>query len=155
LGVPCEVVGSWQAWQLVGRSTVEFLQGEFARTSGLRALWPRLRPAAILAAAALTIEVAGTFCHWGALRYEKAQLEARMTQQFRAAFPQAQAVVDPALQMRRNLQAARAAAGLAQESDFLPLLAKAARADVSAAAKIKVVGYEAGRLMLEVEEEGP
>jgi general secretion pathway protein L len=150
LGVPCEVVGSWQAWQLVGRSTVEFLQGEFARTSGLRALWPRLRPAGILAAAALTIEVAGTFCQWGALRYEKAQLEARMREQFMAAFPKAQAVVDPALQMQRNLQAARAAAGVAQNSDFLPLLARVATANPGAGWHVKTVGYEAGKLTLDL-----
>jgi general secretion pathway protein L len=92
-------------------SAIEFLQGEFARSNReLSRLWPRLRPAAFLAASALAIEVVGTFCHWGVLRHEKAQLEARMNDQFRAAFPQAQAIVDPALQMRRTCRRARAAA---------------------------------------------
>jgi general secretion pathway protein L len=121
-----------------------------ANRGGLSAYWPRLRPAAILASAALAIEVVGTLCHWGALRYERAQLEARMRDQFKAAFPQAQAIVDPALQMRRNLQAARAAAGVPQEGDFLPLLARAVHASPRAGWKVKAITYDAGRLTLDV-----
>jgi general secretion pathway protein L len=150
LGVPCEAAGPWHAWRSVERPSVEFLQGEFKRRFGSGDLWPRLRPAAILAGAALAIEVVGTFCQWGALRYEKVQLEARMQEQFKAAFPTALAIVDPALQMRRNLQAARAAAGMAQESDFLPLLAKAARANAGGGWIVKTVGYDTGKLSLDV-----
>jgi general secretion pathway protein L len=151
LGVPCEGGNSWREWQSAGRPSVEFRQGEFAHSShGLSRLWPRLRPAAILAAAALGVEVVGTFCQWGALRYEKAQLEARMRQQFKAAFPQAQAIVDPALQMRRNVQAARAAAGVPQESDFLPLLAKAVRSNPGAGWRVRTISYDAGKLTLDV-----
>ena len=149
LGVPCEFGRRWSEWQSQGPRSVEFLQGEFAASAHtFNRLWPRLGPAAILAAAALGVEVVGTFCQWGVLRYEKSQLEARMREQFKAAFPQAQAVVDPALQMRRNLQAARAAAGVPQESDFLPLLARAARADQGW--RVKTVGYDAGRLTFDV-----
>ena len=150
LGVPCKAAGRWREWQSIGRPTIEFRQGEFAPKSGPLALWPRLRPAAILVAAAVGIEIVGVFAQWGALRYEKTQLEARMSEQFRTAFPQAQAIVDPALQMRRNLHTARAAAGMAQESDFLPLLAQASRPAASANWKVKTVGYDAGRLTLDV-----
>jgi general secretion pathway protein L len=150
LGVRCEAAGPWRAWQTSGRPIIELLQGEFAPKSGLVALWPRLRPAAFLAAAAIVVEIAGVVAHWGALRYEKAHLEARMIEQFKVAFPQAQAIVDPALQMRRNLAAARAAAGMAQESDFLPLLAQASRPSAGAGWKVKTVGYDAGRLTLDV-----
>ena len=150
LGVPCEAARPWRAWHASGRPVIELLQGEFAPKSGVLALWPRLRPAAILVAAAVTLEIVGVLAHWGALRYEKAQLEARMSDQFRAAFPQAQAIVDPALQMRRNLAAARTAAGMAQESDFLPLLAHASRPSAGAGWKVKTVGYDAGRLTLDV-----
>ena len=151
LGARCAMVGPWRGWLLVRRPSVEFLHGDFARNrGGLGAYWARLRPAAILASAALAIEVAGTFCHWGALRYEKAQLEARMRDQFKAAFPDAQAIVDPALQMRRNLQATRAAAGVPQEGDFLPLLARAVHASPRAGWKIKAIAYDAGRLTLDV-----
>jgi general secretion pathway protein L len=152
LGVPCEAAGPWRLWQCAERRSIEFLQGEFVRSNrGLSRLWPRLRPAAFLAASALAIEVVGTFCHWGVLRYEKAQLEARMTDQFKAAFPQARAIVDPALQMRRNLHAARTVAGMAQESDFLPLLAKAMRLDAGAIGRVKAIGYDTERLTLDIE----
>jgi general secretion pathway protein L len=150
LGVPCELAPSWRIWQSTEPPAIEFLQGEFAVRRGAHALWLRLRPAAVLVAAAIAVEIAGVFAHWGALRYEKAQLEARMNEQFRTAFPQAQAIVDPALQMRRNLIAARAAAGAAQESDFLPLLAQASRPSAGAAWRVKTVRYDGGRLTLDV-----
>jgi len=74
-----------------------------------------------------------------------------MREQFKAAFPQAQAIVDPALQMRRNLHAARTVAGMAQESDFLPLLAKAMRLDAGAIGRVKAIGYDTERLTLDIE----
>ncbi len=151
LGVQCVMAGSWRGWRFAGKPAVEFLQGEFARVRGGRnALWPRLRPAAIIVGATVFVEVLGTLCQWGALRYEKVQLEARMREQFMAAFPKAQAVVDPALQMQRNLQAARAAAGVAQNSDFLPLLARIARASPGTAWNVKAVAYEPGKLTLDL-----
>ena len=151
LDVKCVIADPWRRWQFAGKPIVEFLHGEFARVRGARsAPWPRLRPAAIIVAAAVCVEVLGTFCQWGALRYEKAQLEARMREQFMAAFPKAQAVVDPALQMQRNLQAARAAGGVAQNSDFLPLLARVATANPGAGWHVKAVGYEAGKLTLDL-----
>lgn len=150
LGVPCEAAPPWRTWQSNGRPVIEFLQGEFAPRHGARAPWPRLRLAAFLAAVALAVETVGVFAHWGVLRHEKARLEAQMNERFRTAFPQARAIVDPALQMRRNLDAARAAAGMAQESDFLPLLAKATRAEGGSGWKVKTVGYDAGRLTVDV-----
>jgi general secretion pathway protein L len=149
LGVRCEAA-PWRAWHASGHAVIELLQSEFAPKNGVLALWPRLRPAALLVAAAGAIEIVGVFAQWSALRYEKAQLEARMSEQFRTAFPQAQAIVDPALQMKRNLHAARAAAGMAQQGDFLPLLAQASRTAAGASWKVKTVGYDAGRLTLDV-----
>jgi len=151
LDMLCEAAGPWRACESAGHAGVEFLQGEFARASDLSKLWPRLRPAAVLVAAALAVEVIGTVGHWAALRHEKAQLEAGMREQFKAAFPQAQAIVDPALQMRRNLHAARTVAGMAQESDFLPLLAKAMRLDAGAIGRVKAIGYDTERLTLDIE----
>src|SRR5258706_1337188 len=143
LGVPSDAAPPWRAWQSNGPPVIEFLQGEFAARHGARALWPRLRPAALLVGAALAIEVVGTFSQWGALRYEKARLRAQMNERFRTAFPQAQAIRDPALQMRRNLDAARTAAGVPQASDLLPLLARATRADSGAGWSVKELGYDA------------
>lgn len=151
LGVRCDAAGPWRAWQAAGHPAIELLQGEFAPPSALHDLWPRVRPAAILVGAALAIEISGVFLHWGALRYEKAQLEARMHDQFKTAFPQAQAIVDPALQMRRNLEATRTSTGIAQDGDFLPLLAQAARLGAAGTGwQLKAIAYESGRLALDV-----
>ena len=150
LGVPCEAERPWCAWQASGRPVIELLQGEFAPKIGLIALWPRLRLAAILFAAAVAIEIVGVFAQWGALRYEKTRLEARMSEQFKVAFPQAQAIVDPALQMSRNVGAARAAAGIGTHADVLPLLAEALRPVGSQPWRLKTIVYEGGRLTLDV-----
>jgi general secretion pathway protein L len=151
LGVPCLAADPWRPWREPGPAVIDLLQGEFATASGLPKLWVRLRPAVILLALAMAIEVVGVFAHWGALRHEKYRLESQMEQTFRKAFPQAQAVVDPALQMSRNLEVVRAAGGIAQASDFLSLVGKAARHyPGTASPQLKAIAYDAGRLTLDV-----
>jgi general secretion pathway protein L len=78
-------------------------------------------------------------------------LRAQMESRFRAAFPDAVAVVDPALQMRRKLTEARHAAGRADGGDFLPMIEKVATTlkEVPASA-LRVVSYESGRMTLEL-----
>ena len=49
-----------------------------------------------------------------------------MVATFKQTFPEAAAIVDPALQMRRNLADLQRARGIAESSDFLPLLAQVA-----------------------------
>ena len=70
---------------------------------------------------------------------------------FRAAFPDAVAVVDPPLQMRRKLAEARHAAGQPDSGDFLPMMQKvtAALKDLPAGA-LRIISYESGRMTLEV-----
>jgi general secretion pathway protein L len=51
-----------------------------------------------------------------------------MEQKFRAAFPGTQAVIDPVLQMKRNVAALRAQSGRAGPDDFVPLLGRFAQA---------------------------
>ena len=47
-----------------------------------------------------------------------------MEQSFRKAFPDAKVIVDAPLQMSRNLAELRHNAGMADQNDFLPLLAQ-------------------------------
>jgi len=74
-----------------------------------------------------------------------------MESRFRAAFPDAVAVVDPALQMRRKLAEAHHATGQADSGDFLPMAGKVAAGmkDLPAGA-LRIVSYESGRMTLEV-----
>lgn len=55
------------------------------------------------------------------LEGQKQKLNAAMESRFRAVFPDAVAVVDPSLQMRRKLAELRHGAGLPDDGDFLPI----------------------------------
>ena len=59
---------------------------------------------------------------WSALDRDEVDLRRQMETRFRAAFPDAVAVVDPALQMRRKLAEARHVAGKPDNGDFLPMI---------------------------------
>ena len=74
-----------------------------------------------------------------------------MEARFRAAVPDAVAVADPALQMRRKLAEARHAAGVADGGDFLPLIERvAAGTNGFPAGSVRVASYESGRVTLEL-----
>lgn len=113
------------------------------------ALLPRLRPALWLVVLALGVHVALVMQAWGSLSAEQASLREQMEARFLQVFPNA-VVVDPGLQMRRQLTAARQRTGLADEGDFLPLLARAAAAGALPAGSLRTLSYEPGRLTLDV-----
>lgn len=86
----------------------------------------RLRPAAIMFGV-WVIAVFGfnTFEWWQLSRTAKAQRE-EMNTLFKHAFPDAKVVVDPALQMQRNLADLEARGGGGSPGDLLPLLGQIA-----------------------------
>ena len=74
-----------------------------------------------------------------------------MEARFRAAFPDAVAVADPALQMRRQLAAARHRAGVPDGGDFAPMIGKVAIGlKELPAGGLRTVSYESGRMTLEL-----
>ena len=113
-------------------------------------LLARLRPAVWIAVGALAIHGFALVADWTLLAGEQRALRRQMESRFRAAFPEAVAVVDPALQMRRKLAEARQAAGRADSGDFLPMIEKVALAAREVpAAGLRIGTYENGRLTLE------
>jgi len=82
----------------------------------------KFRLAAGLLVAALGVHVLATLADWGRLAYENKQLRGEMRQVFQATFPQTRAIVDPTLQMRRQLADLRRAHGYADTGDFLHAL---------------------------------
>jgi general secretion pathway protein L len=111
----------------------------------------RLRPAAWILGAALAIHAAALVIDWTSLANEQRAVRRQMESRFRAVFPDAVAVVDPALQMRRKLAEARHAAGLADSGDLLPMLEQvAAGMKEMPASSVRVVSYEGGRITLEL-----
>jgi general secretion pathway protein L len=150
LGVPVTAGAPFPGLEPGWEQSIELLDGEFARGGRLTGMLPparALRPAAIVAALIVIAQLALTAGEWLVLRSEKQRLQARMEQQFREAFPGAQQVIDPVLQMQRQLAQLRRQAGVADDADFLVLAARAAPA--LAGARVKRINYEQSRLEID------
>jgi type II secretion system protein L len=101
--------------------------------------------------AVLTLEAVATNIEWWRLANEKRALTKQMERNFRNAFGEESVVVDPALQMQRNLAALHHAAGMPDESDFLSLLDGSASVFAALpSGSVRALHYEAGRLDVDV-----
>ncbi len=111
-----------------------------------------LRPAAWIAGAALALHGAALIADWMRARQSSSgRCAPRWRRAFRSVFPDAVAVVDPALQMRRQLAAARHRAGVPDGGDFAPMIEKvAAGLQELPAGGLRTVSYESGRMTLEL-----
>lgn len=111
----------------------------------------RLRPAAWILGAALTLHGVALVADWTRLAGDQQELRQQMEARFRSAFPDAVAVVDPALQMRRKLVEARHAAGVSDGRDFLPMVEQVALAAKELpAGAVRTMSYEDGRMTVEL-----
>ena len=100
---------------------------------------------------ALALHAAALVADWTLLASEQRALRQQMESRFRTVFPDAVAVVDPALQMRRKLAEARHAAGVPDSGDFLPMIEMvAAGLKESAPDSLRAVTYEDERMTLEL-----
>ncbi len=109
------------------------------------------RAAWALLGATLVLQVALEGARTWSLSRERAALAARAEAVFRGAFPQAKAVVDPRLQMERNLADLRRSRGLASGDDFLARLTDAARASQG---PVRAIEYANGRMVVRHEGAG-
>lgn len=150
LGIPVHVAGTGD-WRTAPPGAGVVLAQERQRWGVFGGIAARLRPAAWILGAALTIHVAALVIDWAVLANEQRALRQQMNSRFRSAFPDAVAVVDPALQMRRKLAEARHAAGQADGGDFLPMIAAVAAGTKGLpAGALKVLSYESGRMTLQL-----
>jgi general secretion pathway protein L len=150
LGIAVRLAGSWD-WRTAPADAGVSVTQERQRWRSFGGAAARLRPAAWILGAALVIHAAALVIDWTSLAGEQRTLRGRMESRFRAAFPDAVAVVDPALQMRRKLAEARHAAGEADSGDFLPMIRKvAAGMKDLPAGTLRIVSYESGRMTLEL-----
>lgn len=142
-GVPFSPGTQWEeiARGRPGPQSIDLLKGELAHDE--RRPSPIPRAAVALLAAILGLQLAFSALQGLQLRRERDDLERRREAVFRAAFPEAKAVVDPDLQMARNLGELRRARGLAAGDDFLAQMTRAARE----ARPVKRVEYANGRLV--------
>lgn len=150
LGIATRVAGTWD-WRSAPPSAGVSIAQEHRRWDSFTGVAGRLRPAAWILGAALAIHAVALVIDWTAMASEQQTLRKQMEARFRTAFPDALAVVDPALQMRRKLTEARHAAGQPDSGDFLAMIGK-----VSAALKdlppggLRTLSYEDGRMTLEL-----
>jgi general secretion pathway protein L len=150
LGVELRLAGPWD-WRSAPPDAGVSLTQERQRWRLFSGALARLRPAAWLVGVALAVHALALAADWTLLSGEQRSLRQRMELRFRAAFPDAVAVADPALQMRRKLTEGRHAAGLPDSGDFLPMIEKVAAAlkEVPAGG-LRIASYEGGRMTLEL-----
>jgi type II secretion system protein L len=134
--------------------TINLLQGPYASRRRGSSGWfadlvshqhlAKYRLAAGIAAAALAVHILGTLADWARLSHENSQLRAEMRQVFKDTFPQTQAIIDPSLQMRRQLADLRRAHGYVDSGDFL----HAVNAITGQVSGVHQLNYENSRLTL-------
>lgn len=150
LGVVVRPAGSWD-WRTAPADAGVSLAQQRQRWQAFAGVAARLRPAAWITGVALAILAVALVIDWVSLTNQQVALRQQMTARFRAVFPDAVAVVDPLLQMRRKLAEARHAAGQSDRSDFLPMIAQVATATRTLpAGTLHAVSYESGRMTLEL-----
>lgn len=124
------------------RGSINLLQGEFAPRSAASG-WSIPRAAVWLAGAIALLQLGFTAFDAWRLERERVGLEAQREAIFRAAFPEARVVVDPDLQMARNLAELKRARGQAADDEFLVRMTQAARASPNG---VRSVEYADGKL---------
>lgn len=139
---------TWQGAETGAAAKLNLLQGEFAPPNKGQAWFKHLRPAMMLLGLILAVQLLATLTDWARMRHEQKQLQSEMIATFKQSFPAASAIVDPALQMRRNLSELQRAHGVQVSTDLLPLLAVSA--PVIRLAKIQTLQYAQDKLQLEL-----
>jgi len=151
LGIEVRDGGSWDWRKAPPVAGISLVQERQAWRIICSSVGSRLRPAAWVMAAALMIHTAALVIDWSSLANEQRGLRQQMESRFRAVFPDAVAVVDPALQMRRMLATARHAAGQPDNSDFLPMIVQVAAATKALpATALRSLSYASGGMTLEL-----
>lgn len=142
LGLPFQ---AGDPWETIARGNpdagyIELLQGEFAPAS--RRAFRVPRAAVVLAATIAALQLLFTGIDAFRLQREARALEARRESIFRQAFPEARVVVDPDLQMARNLAELQRARGIAAGDEFLGALTTVAR---ESGGPVKGIDYAQGK----------
>ena len=123
-------------------SSIDLMQGELARRPRAAA-FTIPRAALWVGGAIVALQVGLALADNLRMKAERERLVQRQEQIFRAAFPEAKAVVDPELQMARQLEELKRSRGLAAGDDFLAQLTRVSRETRS----VRSVEYAAGKMV--------
>ena len=121
----CQVrVVARPAARMVSRAAGNLLSGDFAPRATGRGWMATWKPALVLFALIAGLQAAFIVMDAWRLDQRRRAIEGEMTQVFKAAFPKAQAIVDPPLQMQRNLDTMKRERGLSSGDDSRTQLAQ-------------------------------
>jgi len=138
------------ARQYFSHRTLNLLQGEFAVRHGWQDALSRWRYAAALAVLIGVAHLGGMAVDNRQLVLERDAARAEMVELYRATFPDAVRVIDPAVQMRSRLQALRDQQG-AGGAGFLDMLDGSARLLMAEDnVEVRLLRYRDGRLELDL-----
>ena len=144
-GVPVQHVGEYTWDSFPAHAVCNLLVNEFAPPRGKHAGWAPFRPAIAVAAAGLVLYTIFSVGEWAWMNHRATALRTQATEAFKAAFPEVQTIVDPALQMQRLYDQQMRERGRLGQSDFLPLLA-AVSDSVPRSSSYRSMNFEEGRL---------
>ncbi len=151
LGIEIELREPW-SWQKIPSPLygINLLQGEFATSRSHAEIWKRYRVPGYLAIGVLALYMIVGTVDWAWLSWQKYSLNSQITRTFKTSFPDVKNLVNPTLQMQRNLNELREAHGEPQPGDLIPMLAMAAPAANALGGQSKAIQYEKGKLQLDV-----
>ncbi len=130
---------------------LNLLHGTSAPSGQMSALAPALRPTAIMLAIWLVGGLGFNLSEWWQLKRTHDNLRQEMTALFKRTFPDAQVVVDPALQMQRLRDDLQGKSGKTSGADLLPLLGSVAPVmQASPQVKLRAIQYGENKLTLEL-----
>ncbi|HEX9626843.1 MAG TPA: type II secretion system protein GspL [Acidiferrobacterales bacterium] len=150
LGLPVEPAEGGLWGDVPAVAPINLLQREFGPSAKSRQALYRLRPAAIMLGIWLLVGLGFNGWDWWQLSRQHQAQRAEMLALFQRSFPEARAVVDPALQMERNLATLQAKSGRGGPDDMLSLLARVAPA-LGAQAGATLRGLQYGEASLTVD----
>lgn len=157
LGAPVTVLGEAERALQATRSAWNLRQFDLvARHRGLRALregWrrvgtPEWRPVRLALGVLLVVQLAGLNAWAWQLERRVHERQQALVQLLQGTHPQVRSVLDAPVQMQRETERLRAAAGRPGPGDLEPLLAVAATAWPDGKPPLRALRFEAGRLTL-------
>ena len=157
LGAPVNVMSTAQRALQASRTLWDLRQFDLARRNrGTRALRdsmkkffsPDWRPVRLGLVGMALFNVLGLNLWAWHQESQQTQRRVAMTKVLQTTFPQVRAVLDAPLQMQREVQTLRAAAGKPSDTDLEPMLQAAASAWPADRPPLDAMSFEAGRLTL-------
>ena len=137
-------------WQAAKRPALNLLQADFGHAAHARQALRPLRPAAIMLAVWIVALLAIDAAEWLRLRQAHNAYTAEMRRIFLQSFPEVRTVLDPAVQMERQLESLQSRGG--GPADLVPLLSRIAPALQAQRPRVKLhaIKYSERSLTLEL-----